>query len=48
MSTSTTLIPMADYVRDEVNAPVPTLNSGTAHRLITRSPLHAAYVGVAA
>ena len=43
MSTSTTLIPMADYVRDEVNAPVPTLNSGTAHRLITRSPLHAAF-----
>lgn len=34
-------IPMEDYVRDNVGAPVPTLSSGLAHRLLTRSPLHA-------
>lgn len=34
-------IPMSDYVADRVGAPVPTLSSSLAHRLLTRSPLHA-------
>jgi len=34
-------IPIADYAADNVGAPVPTLNSGLAHRILTRSPLHA-------
>lgn len=34
-------IPMEDYVADNVGAPSPTLNSGLANRLLTRSPLHA-------
>lgn len=42
MNTALT-IPMERYSRDDVGAPVPTLNSGTAHRLLTRSALHAWY-----
>lgn len=41
--TAALTIPMERYVRDDVGAPVPTLNSGTAHRLLTRSALHAWY-----
>ena len=40
MSTAMQL-PMADYVADRVGAPVPTLSASVAHRLLTRSPLHA-------
>ena len=32
-------IPLREYINDP--APVPSLNSGTAHRLLTASPLHA-------
>lgn len=39
--TTATILPMADYAGDNVGAPVPTLNSGLANRLLTRSPLHA-------
>ena len=34
-------ISMSDYVADQVGAPVPTLNSSVAYKLIARSPLHA-------
>lgn len=34
-------LPMPYYANDEVGAPTPTLNSGLANRLLTRSPLHA-------
>lgn len=34
-------IPMEDYVADNVGAPQPSLSSGVAHRLLSRSPLHA-------
>lgn len=36
-----TIIPMADYAADNLGTDAPTLNSGLAHRLLTRSPLHA-------
>lgn len=36
-----TIIPMADYAADNLGIDVPTLNSGLANRLLTRSPLHA-------
>lgn len=35
------IIPMADYAADNLGTPAPTLNSGLANRLLTRSPLHA-------
>lgn len=34
-------LPMTKYAADDVGAPVPTLNSGLANRLLTRSPFHA-------
>src|SRR3990167_5792937 len=34
-------LPMSEYVHDNVGAPAPTINSGLAHRILTRSPRHA-------
>ena len=34
-------LPMPYYAADNVGAPVPTLNSGVANRLLSHSPLHA-------
>lgn len=34
-------IPIEDYGSDQVGAPVPTLNSSVATKLLTKSPLHA-------
>ena len=36
-------IPIGDYGSDQVGAPVPTLNSSVATKLLTKSPLHAWY-----
>src|SRR5690606_6011670 len=34
-------LPMTRYAADDVDAPVPTLNSGLANRLLERSAIHA-------